>query len=543
MPTINAITLESRLLRNPVEFWTGETQTSFDELPGDAFRPLTDDRINQGITDREYWLRFRVSNTDNSKPVRWVLHHETSYLDEITVYYSEQGQAFEKTVLSDRQPFNTRPVDYRTLAFEHTTAADNYTDVYLRLRFLKADSMSLNLRLSRADIFYDNSRKEYFLYGIYYGLMGSLLIIALIFSSLLRQKLYLYYATFLAASILMWALLNGFAFQYIWPNSIYWQNEGFHIIFLVMAISALQFSRHFLLTRKCCPGADRAVRVLQWTMFGGIFLRLVGFYAPVLYLSYVSLSLLILLPFLGYVAYRNGIRYARWYGIAWSIYALSLIVSVLSAGTTLINLGMQPLVFTQLGGMLESVFLLIALGERLLGWERDRLYALDIANKDPLTGLGNRRALDTAIHKLENQTRLSKNSVFLLMIDLDNFKEINDQHGHEAGDCILKHLASMLKRLCRAEDVCVRYGGEEFAILIQVPDIQQAYRLAERIRYEFAATPTQYDDARIHHTLTIGVGQPATPGAGIDQVELLRQADAALYRAKQAGRNQTLIYT
>ncbi|WP_243830766.1 sensor domain-containing diguanylate cyclase [Thiohalophilus thiocyanatoxydans] len=542
MPEIEISSLESRLLRDPVQHWTSETQTRIDELPIDAFRPLTDEQVNQGITDRDYWIRFRVSNADNNNPVRWVLHHETSYLDEMSVYYADNDQPLQKVTLSDREPFTERPVDYRTLAFEHTTRQNSYTDLYLRLRYEKPDAMSLNVYLSRADIFYNKSRKEYFLFGTYYGVMGSLLIIALVFASIMRQVVYLYYAVFLASSILMWALLNGFAFQYLWPGSVYWQNEGFHIIFLATAITALQFSRHFLQTARCCPRINKIIYLAQWIMIGGILLRFAGLYTPVLYLSFVSLALLALLPLLGYFAYQYGMRYARWYSIAWLFYGISLVFSVLSAGSNLLSWGMTPLIFTQIGGVLESVFLLIALGERLVGWDRDRLHALEIANKDPLTGLGNRRALEEAFDSLKIQLRSTDKPVFLLMIDLDHFKEINDEYGHDAGDYILQHLARILSLLCRPEDICIRYGGEEFAVLTRMDNVEQACQFSERIRTEFANQPTTYEETPIPHTLTIGVAGPIESGHEIKRAELLRQADAALYRAKQAGRNQTVVY-
>lgn len=529
-------------LRAPATFWVSGRTHEVSELPLERFRPLTEKQINRGITQDDHWIRVRLSNTDRDQPKRWVLHHETSYLDEMTVYYADNGGAMKQRVLSDREPFTERPLDYRTLAFFHTTPVGGYTDLFLRLRYVKADAMSLNLYLSRADLFYNQARQEYLVYGGYYGLMTSLFLIAVIFSLIMRQAVYLFYAAFLAASMLMWALLNGLAFQYLWPQSVFWHNEGFHIVYLVVAITALQFSRLFLQTARVCPRIDRLIRAAQWIMVGGILLRFAGFYTPVLYLSFASLALLVLLPLLGLIAYRYGMRYARWYAVAWVFYGVGLLLSVFSAGSTLFDWGMAPLAYAQGCSVLEAAFLLVALGERLIGWDRDRLQALELASQDPLTGLGNRRAFNEAFERMQEIARTNALPVFLILIDLDQFKEINDRHGHDAGDRILTRLGGMLVRLSRPQDVCIRYGGEEFAILLQAPGAEQAFQLAERIRREFAASPTDYEGSRIQHTLTAGIAMAAATGHRINPDELVRQADTALYRAKNAGRNRVFLH-
>lgn len=529
------------VLREPAGFWVADRDLEVTELPLDAFRPLTDDDVNQGITGRTFWLRVRLSNVQGMVPQRWVLHHETSYLDELVVYHADDGAPLSERYLSDRVPFHRRQVDYRTLAFEHTTPAGAYTDLYLRLRYEKPDSMSLNLQLTRADLFYNASRQEYLVYGGFYGMMLSLLLIATVFALLLRQRVFLVYGLFLTASVVMWAMLNGLGFQYLWPRAVYWHNEGFHIIYLLVSITALHFSRLFLKTASFFPGIDRLMQGLQWLFAAGIVLRLAGPYEPVLYLSYTSLLLLVLLSLLGYAAYRRGLRYARWYAMAWVFYGLGLLVSVLSAGSSLLHWGMAPLAFAQAGSVLEAVFLLVALGERLQGWDRDRLQALAVANQDPLTRLGNRRALQEAFARLQADRRAGDLPLVLILMDLDHFKEINDEYGHEAGDQVLVGLAQLMRRTCRPQDVCVRYGGEEFAILLQVPGAHEAMEIAERIRRDFAANPTPYKGRRLHHTLTAGLSRPVMPDAGLSQEAIFLQADDALYRAKRAGRNRSLL--
>lgn len=538
MPVIDISELTSQPLRAPAEFLIAPEGTTVSDLPHAEFRPLTNPDANRGITSAEHWVRVRLSNEAGESAQSWVLHHETSYLDQLVVHYADNGGELQRATLSDRAPFGSRILDYRALAFPHETPAGGHTDLYVRMSFDKADSLTLNLQLTREDLFHDASRQENLVYGGFYGIMAAFLVIAVIFSVILRESVYLYYAAFLAASMLMWAFLNGFGYQYLWPESVYWHNEGFHIVFLLVAIAALQFSRKFLKMARYFPGVNRGMQGIQWILAGGIVLRLAGVYVPVLVLSFAALMLLVLLTVPGLMAYRRGMRYARWYSAAWLFYGLGLGLSVLSAGSGLLQWGMTPLHYAQAGNVVEAACLLIALGERLIGWERARRQALEIANQDPLTGLGNRRALDQAFDGLEEQVRATGVPVFLALIDLDHFKVINDRHGHEAGDAVLKHLARLLRSECRPEDVCIRYGGEEFAVLIQAPHLAQAVKVAERIRTEFSREPTRFQGAEFHHTLTVGIALAASPDSDVDQSETMRRADAALYEGKRQGRNR-----
>lgn len=542
LPELTTHDLSHQLLREPAEFLLTNTELPFAEIQRKPFSPLTSDQVNQGITGGTYWLRFRLSNALGTTERRWVLHHETSYLDNMTVYYSDNGGKFQAVHLSDRKPFFERPLTYRTLAFPHGTPAGGYTDVYLKLGYEKADSVSLNVHLSEASHFAVRTQAEYIVHGVYFGIMATLLVIAIICALLLRQIVYFHYALFLLCSTLMWALINGFAYQYLWPASVFWHNEGFHIVYLLTAVTALQFSKRFLKTRDNFPRVNQAFTALQGVMLGGIGLRFLGFYGPILALSFASLSFLVVLPVLGVMAWRRGQVYARWYALAWLVYSIGLTLSVLSAATPLFSWGMDPLMFAQAGGVLECVFLLVALGERLLMWERDRRHAMALAHQDPLTGLNNRRVLPRALQGYKDKFEANGLPVYLIMIDLDHFKELNDTYGHDAGDQVLREMGILLLRLCRPNDTCIRYGGEEFAIMVQAPSETVALQIAERIRTEFASNPTRYREHTIEHTLTAGLAPILSDDYKVSVEDIIIEADAALYRAKSEGRDRIVWF-
>ena len=543
LPVLEIDDLEHERLRAPVEYLQTTADATFEEVRGRTFQPLEGAAINQGITGAAFWLRMRLANPDTERASVWVLHHESSYLDHFHVHYADAGGPFRVERLSDRQPFAERPIDYRRLAFTHRTPAGSHTDIYLRLGYERPDSMSLNVHLWEEERFRHMVMHENLAHGAYFGAMLVLFAFAIAAGTLLRQMTYFHYAAFLLASGLMWATINGFSFQYLWPRSVFWHNEGFHIIYLLVAITALQFSKSFLQTARLMPYLHHGVTALQALMAAGIAARFAGFYVEVLYLSYAALSILALLPLLAWLAFRRGLQYVRWYALAWTVYAAGLVVGVLSAATGMFTWGMEsPLIYAQGAGVLEAVLLLVALGERLLSWDADRRQALRLANQDPLTGLGNRRLLTQSYQVFTERFLQTGEPVFLLMIDLDHFKRVNDTYGHEAGDRVLRQMGRLLRRTSRSGDICIRYGGEEFAVLLQAPRLDDAQRIAERIREEFARNPTRHQGAWIQHTLSAGLTAVLSAREELTAPEMMRRADAALYQAKAAGRNRVTVY-
>jgi diguanylate cyclase (GGDEF)-like protein len=161
-----------------------------------------------------------------------------------------------------------------------------------------------------------------------------------------------------------------------------------------------------------------------------------------------------------------------------------------------------------------------------------------MASTDPRTGLANVRAFDTAVE--EGLTaRTGDESLAVLMLDLDRFKEFNDRYGHPAGDLALRTFASVLQDAVRAGDVAARYGGEEFAVYLKGAGLESAVAAAERIRSRTEATILSLAPG-VTDRVTVSVGVAAAPVHGTDRVTLLRLADAALYRAKAEGRNRVI---
>lgn len=159
------------------------------------------------------------------------------------------------------------------------------------------------------------------------------------------------------------------------------------------------------------------------------------------------------------------------------------------------------------------------------------------ATTDALTGLANRHAMETAYPKLIDLCSSKDKPVSLMMIDVDNFKQFNDMLGHVAGDRALSIVSRILRRQFRPRDLLVRYGGDEFAVLLPDVKLSEAMAIGERVRAAVSGETGDSDDSliQIPVRISMGVAQLAPNG---DLDSLLRDADAALYRAKDAGRDR-----
>jgi len=162
-----------------------------------------------------------------------------------------------------------------------------------------------------------------------------------------------------------------------------------------------------------------------------------------------------------------------------------------------------------------------------------------LATTDELTGLANRRRFFEDLDREIARCKRYGSPAALLMIDIDHFKSVNDAHGHQAGDAVLKGVATALSETLRRTDVAARYGGEEFAVLLPETPLPQAADVAERVRQRVAAQPFQSPAGPL--AVTISVGAAVAGDSKCDVESLVRSADEALYRAKSGGRNRVAI--
>lgn len=242
-------------------------------------------------------------------------------------------------------------------------------------------------------------------------------------------------------------------------------------------------------------------------------------------------------------------------------YLLPVITAALTLGrlATLAEVGLIAACYLYIGGGVasEQLFSLAFYGEfvaqlapLLLVAYIVTLFSADIryglshaklqAETDALTGLFNIRGFAIATDRLFAQAARFNRESSILMIDSDNLKPVNDSHGHEAGNLLLKQLAKAIRADLRNTDVPARYGGDEFVVFLSETPAKGALIVAERIREAVAATPIEIDGKQVGCTVSIGVAGYPQDGATIDAI--VARADRAMYQAKQAGRNRVVQF-
>lgn len=168
--------------------------------------------------------------------------------------------------------------------------------------------------------------------------------------------------------------------------------------------------------------------------------------------------------------------------------------------------------------------------------ETAKKFAEELAHKDELTGLNNRRAFFDQGNRSFKQASRFNHPVSMIMMDIDHFKNINDNYGHSVGDIVLKHTAIILLNAIREIDILARIGGEEFAFILPETDINEATQLAERLRRKIENSIIESTEKLINITASFGISSCTVTNQTLE--DMLTKADDALYVAKKKGRNQ-----
>jgi len=532
------------------------------------FQPLPGGRTSLGFQDGAFWFHVRVVNRDNPE-VRWLLVQHYALSDRIDVHVRHADGRVEFQAGGDHVPFATRSIRYRHPNFLLTLPRGEPVDVFVRVE--SESSMQVPLSLLTMSAFAETTRDAQFVIGAYYGILLALFFYNMALWLSLRDPSYFWYLVHLSAFGLVLFTLNGLGFEYLWPNSTWLNDRMVPLTACLAQIGMQQFARVFLGLRERWPEGDR------------VGLALIGFFAVLglvsMVLPYriatpaVGAAVLVSIAWIAVTSIamvRRGFAPAKLFLLAWAMFLLGTALFVAVA------FGLVPKNFfteygVQIGSALEMLLLSIALGhryaqfrsenERIAGDAKEQLElkvqqrtaelrsALvqledaharlrESSQRDALTGLHNRSHFRDRFDALLRQARENGRALSLLMIDLDNFKSINDRYGHLIGDECLRWAARTLGHALRPHQdaLLARFGGEEFVVVLPGLNLIAATQVAEDLRRHLRDAPFSSGSYDITVTASIGVHAiDATAFGGIDP--LLQLADLALYRAKADGRD------
>lgn len=232
----------------------------------------------------------------------------------------------------------------------------------------------------------------------------------------------------------------------------------------------------------------------------------------------------------------DGIGVCRWLQSEPALKGIPILLVTAKADSMDIKRGLDVGAFDYIKKPIDEIEVIARVQSALrFKQHRDRLQ--EMAMKDNLTGLYNHALLIELFEKEIAQHERDRKAISFAMIDIDHFKKINDTYGHQVGDSVLKGLSELLTQSLRKGDIVGRYGGEEFGIILPEAASEGAYRLCDRIRQSIAQTAFSTAKGTIRITVSIGICSRG-PTDRTTNMEVVKRADEALYRAKYLGRNR-----
>ncbi|MEW9798020.1 GGDEF domain-containing protein [Alteromonas sp. CYL-A6] len=228
------------------------------------------------------------------------------------------------------------------------------------------------------------------------------------------------------------------------------------------------------------------------------------------------------------------------FGIYAFLYALR--VAVLASGNITLSLHDNAALLSMYLVLAITFYFLITVSFAFLIALKKEMQLRLNAITDHLTGMLNRKTLDTLAEKTINQAARNNEHVAFIAIDIDHFKKINDNYGHDVGDAVIKKVSEAIKEETRDSDALFRLGGEEFLLLATLKQKEEASDLAERVRNNVFTRTFQVNSDEMSN-ISVSVGFATISGSAISWKEALKQADQALYKAKEKGRNQVIRWT
>lgn len=535
------------------------------------------EQANFGYSGSAFWQKVELYNPS---PItkEWLLELPFPTLDSVELYLVDAAsrEIMQQYRTGDLQPFAHRPYPHRHFVFPLSLATVKPYHLFIRVK--SAGNLTLSSYLWQPECYQLHSRDGYLGMALYFGILSALFAYNLLLFFSLRDRLYLYYILFVASMALAQGAWSGLFFEYLWPGFPVWANLSVVFGFCATGLFGAVFSRRFLQTSRYTPRLDK-VLLGSATMFAvllpGVLLIPYQIHAMLTSLTGMVFSLVAVMSAI--ICVRQGDTSARFFLLAWGI----LLIGTAALGAR--NLDLIPANFFTLeamliGSVLEVLLLSFALADRishlrrtkqqaeaeLLKMQQEKVRDLEkleheleyqvetrtrelqdiaeqlrqqkeqlhnMALRDPLTGLANRHLLEKHARQAVMHADVEGQHMAVIVIDLDNFKPVNDRYGHDVGDELLQVIAKRLKQAVRGGDMVSRLGGDEFVVVLDsVNKSSDIEAICDKL-FNRITEPVCLGELEL--TIEASIGVAVFPEDGVQSDVLLRNADMAMYEAKK----------
>lgn len=562
------------------------------KLPDTVWQHLPTKMI-KNIDTQKLWIKFNLHSNEISS-IHRILSLDNPHLDKVNLYHYSNDKLISSLRMGDRYPFKQRPIINNNFVYSFDINPNEQHDFYLEID--TKGHASIPLTLWSVDAFTQYSEHLSLLHGFQLGALASIGLFSLFIAITSGSFSYSYYAGYVFSITLFVATLYGIAFRFIWPQWPILQQFMVPVLLPLSMIFGLLFTEKILQLKHNSP---HMLKLCRYGISYAVILLLVSPFLPYELAIVVNIISLLanssLLMFMAIIQGIKGHKLAKLYTLGWSTVLIGSIISGLMY-LDMLTLPFQPQIPFMLGLSFEIIFMAAVLAirynderqeklniqqkaldqaelirqnkeqalqaeakhnEKLELMVQERTLELEIALRelnqanaklteqttiDSLTGVKNRNAFDKRLLAEAKISRRQQSPLAMLMLDIDRFKSINDSFGHLAGDHALRLIANALSvNLKRPLDLVSRFGGEEFAIILPNTDEHGAVNVAESIRKSVMELNIYWDKNLIKLTMSIGLSCQIIHEEA-DMTSLLEQADKALYRAKNEGRNRVQVY-
>ncbi|GLR64969.1 hypothetical protein GCM10007878_24070 [Marinospirillum insulare] len=506
----------------------------FEQLRNQTFHP-TNSTTTLGNQASVTWYRIKLHNQEKQQQKLYLHLPKAYHLRSVAIF--EESSSLINQASIDLNTANNHPLMYQgTVVYPFTLPAQTTTSLYIK-------SHAYSHQWFAAEIYDDEQSKKALVGGhLDIALLVGMLAALVFYNSLLylatSKKENILYSLYLISGQVWIALAYGLISKTfnVYGDWVFMLN----LTVFTMPIFLVLFMMAIFETSQTYPKEHKGLQAILVLLVLGFAYGLFDISSALKYASSLALIMMLVTFSVSISLFRKGNPLVKYFLIGHTFFVIFNAYAVLYY-KGLIEPNYVNSHGVGIGIVLEALTLAFIISHRIKILESIRAKQAELtkqASTDPLTQLYNRRYFLVEASHLVEKAQQNTSHLSVMMLDIDHFKAINDQHGHKTGDLVLIQVANLFNTLSREQDLIARFGGEEFVILLPSADSNAAKECAERIRQGIEAHSIVIDE-KTNLKITISIGVAEMNIANQESIEsTINRADEALYLAKAQGRNQ-----